>query len=59
MRQDGTFSNLTKKEVARLEKELGKLKKNFSGISQMERMPAALFVIDTKKEATAVSEARR
>jgi len=59
MREDGTFGKLTKKEVARLEKELGKLNKNFSGIVQMEKMPAALFIVDTKKEETAVSEARR
>ncbi|MDD5594778.1 MAG: 30S ribosomal protein S2 [Candidatus Omnitrophica bacterium] len=59
MREDGTFAKLTKKEVARLEKELGKLNKNFSGIVQMEKMPAALFIVDTKKEETAVSEARR
>jgi small subunit ribosomal protein S2 len=59
MRQDGTFGKFTKKEVAHLEKESGKLKKNFSGITQMERMPKAIFVVDTKKEETAVLEARR
>lgn len=59
MRQDGTFEKLTKKEVARLEKELAKLKKNFSGIASMEKMPAAIFIVDTKKEETAVKEARR
>jgi small subunit ribosomal protein S2 len=59
MKEDGIFSKLTKKEVAHLEKELGKLKKNFSGIVQMERMPKAMFVVDTKKEDTAVSEANR
>jgi len=59
MQQDGTFTKLTKKEVARLEKELAKLKKNFGGITQMEGMPGAIFIVDTKKEATAVDEARR
>jgi len=59
MREDGTFQKLTKKEVARLEKESDKLKKNFSGIVQMERMPKAIFVVDTKKEETAVQEANR
>jgi small subunit ribosomal protein S2 len=59
MREDGTFAKLTKKEVARLEKELAKLNKNFSGIVLMERMPKAVFVIDTSKEETAVKEARR
>lgn len=59
MKEDGTFEKLTKKEIARLEKELGKLKKNFSGIVAMERMPKAMFVVDTKKEETAVKEAIR
>ena len=59
MRVDGTFGKLTKKEVAGLEKELSKLKKNFSGIVAMERMPKAMFVVDTKKEETAVREANR
>ncbi len=59
MRVDGTFEKLTKKEVAHLEKELAKLNKNFSGIVLMEHMPKAVFVVDTKKEATAVAEARR
>ena len=59
MREDGTFVNLTKKEVAHLEKELAKLKKNFSGIVSMEKMPKAVFVVDTKKEETAVKEAKR
>ncbi len=59
MRTDGTFEKLTKKEIARLEKELAKLNKNFSGIVPMERMPKAAFVVDTKKEETAVREARR
>jgi small subunit ribosomal protein S2 len=59
MREDGTFANLTKKEIARLEKELAKLKKNFSGIVSMEKMPKAVFIVDTKKEETAVREAKR
>jgi small subunit ribosomal protein S2 len=59
MREDGTFEKLTKKEVAGLEKELAKLNKNFAGIVPMERMPKAIFIIDTSKEDTAVKEARR
>lgn len=59
MKETGIFENLTKKEVALLEKELVKLKKSFSGIVQMERMPGAMFVVDTKKEETAVKEALR
>jgi len=56
MRIDGTFEKLTKKEVSRLEKECMKLKKNFSGIVNMEKMPAAVVIVDTNKEDTAVLE---
>jgi len=59
MKEDGTYEKLTKKEVSRLEKELGKLKKNFAGIVQLESMPKAVFIVDTKKEETAVKEALR
>ena len=59
MRDDGTFKMLAKKEVACLEKELALLKKNLSGIVQMENLPAAVVVVDTNKEMTAVREARR
>lgn len=57
MKEDGTFDSLTKKEVAALEKELGKLNKNFSGIIQMEHLPKAVFIVDIKKEETAAREA--
>lgn len=59
MQQDGTFEKFTKKEVAGLRNEMAKLKKNFAGIVQMQRLPKALFVVDTKKEDTAIKEARR
>lgn len=59
MREDGTFEKLTKKEVATLQKELDKLNKHFSGIVQMDNLPKAMFVVDTKKEETAVREANR
>jgi len=59
MKVDGTYEKLTKKEVSLLEKELDKLKKNFWGIAAMDRMPKALFVVDTKKEETAVMEANK
>jgi small subunit ribosomal protein S2 len=59
MKEDGTYEKLTKKEVSLLEKELAKLKKNFAGIVPMERMPKAMFIVDTKKEETAVREARK
>jgi small subunit ribosomal protein S2 len=59
MQEDGTFEKLTKKEVAGLLNELNKLKKNFNGIVQMERLPKAIYIVDTKKEETAVREACR
>ncbi|MBU3959163.1 MAG: 30S ribosomal protein S2 [Candidatus Omnitrophica bacterium] len=59
MREDGTFEKLKKKEVAGLQKELSKLKKSFSGIIQMERIPKAIFIVDPKKEETIVREANR
>jgi len=50
---------VTKKELARLEKERGKLEKALSGIKGMERLPQALFVIDPAKERIAVAEANK
>jgi small subunit ribosomal protein S2 len=59
MEKDGIFESLTKKEVAALNKEREKLVKNLSGVIEMERLPSAVFVIDAKKEETAVLEAKR
>lgn len=59
MEVDGTFDNLTKKEVSALQKEKFKLEKNLGGIKEMKELPGAIFVIDTKKEAIAVAEAHR
>lgn len=59
MEADGTFSNLTKKEVANLIKEKAKLEKNLSGIKDMKDLPGAVFIIDTHKEQIAVNEAHR
>ena len=59
MEVDGTFENLTKKEVAALAKERSKLQKNLGGIKEMKDLPGVLFIVDTRKEAIAVAEARR
>jgi small subunit ribosomal protein S2 len=59
MEVDGTFENLTKKEIANLAKERSKLQKNLGGIKEMKELPGILFVIDTRKEAIAVAEAQR
>jgi small subunit ribosomal protein S2 len=56
---DGSKERLTKKELARLEKERLKLEKNLAGIKAMKSVPDAVFVIDTRKEAIAVAEARK
>jgi small subunit ribosomal protein S2 len=59
MEIDGTFENLTKKEIASIGKERAKLQKNLGGIKEMKELPGILFVVDTRKEAIAVAEARR
>src|SRR3989440_5053505 len=59
MAADGTFEKLPKKEVAILQNEMEKLKKNLGGIQEMSRLPGCLFVIDPKKEHIAVHEAMR
>ena len=58
MEVDGTFDNLTKKEIASLQKEKAKLEKNLGGIKEMKDLPGILFIIDTRKEEIAIREAR-
>ena len=59
MEADGTFNLLPKKEVAKLVKEMEDLNKNYGGIKDMETLPSALFVVDTRKERIAVLEAKK
>ena len=59
MAEDGRYESLSKKEVARLEKEKRKLHRNLDGIRRMSRLPDAVFVIDTRREKIAVDEARK
>src|SRR5512138_3862311 len=59
MATDGRFDTLSKKEIARNEKERRKLAKNLDGIRGMSRLPDAVFIVDTKKEQIAVDEARK
>ena len=59
MKEDGRMNSYIKKEVSMLLKEQEKLEKNLVGIKDMERLPSALFVIDSKKESLAVAEARK
>ncbi len=58
MEEDGTFDKLTKKEVMKLRHELEKLERFLGGIKEMKGTPAAMFVVDPKKEKIAVREAR-
>lgn len=56
---DGTFSNLSKREILQISRQRAKLEKNLGSIADLTRLPAALFVIDVCKEHIAVREAQR
>ncbi|MCE2511101.1 MAG: 30S ribosomal protein S2 [Acidimicrobiia bacterium] len=59
MRDSGEFEAMPKKEALLLERELIKLERNLGGIRDMEETPGAVFILDTKKEYIAVTEARK
>ena len=59
MQEDGTFDMLPKKEVANLQKEMANLERNLGGIKTMEGLPAAIFIVDPRKEHNAVLEAKK
>ncbi len=59
MRAEGILEKLTKKEAKKLEKEAARMDKYLSGIREMYSLPSLLFVVDTKKERIAVSEANK
>jgi small subunit ribosomal protein S2 len=59
MQRAGDFDNMPKREALRHARELEKLDRNLSGIANLDRVPDAIFVIDTKKEHIAVTEARK
>ena len=56
---DGTFSNLSKREILQISRQRAKLEKNFGSIADLTRLPAALFIVDVMKEHIAVKEAHR
>ena len=58
-RDRGDFARLTKAEGLKLEQEIEKLNRVFSGIKRMDRLPGALFIVDPHKEDLAVKEARK
>ena len=59
MKEEGTFDLLPKKEVAKLTKEMEDLEKNLGGIKNMAGLPAAIFIVDPRKEHNAVLEAKK
>jgi len=59
MKQDGTFLTLSKKERLQVDRLRAKLEKNLGSISDMSRLPAALFIVDTTREHIAVAEAKK
>jgi len=59
MQQDGTFKALSKREKLQIMRQRAKLEKNLGSISDMTRLPGALFVVDTKREHIAIAEAKK
>ena len=59
MQDDGTFDILPKKEVIRLTLEINRLEKYLGGVKDMKKLPAALFIVDPRKERNAIAEARK
>ncbi len=59
MKRDGTFETLSKRERLQVDRQREKLEKNLGSIADMNRLPAALFVVDIVKERIAVDEARK
>ncbi|MGE0077858.1 MAG: 30S ribosomal protein S2 [Bacteroidales bacterium] len=59
MMNDGTFDNLSKREKLQISRQRAKLEKNLGSIADLNRLPAALFVVDVQKEYIAVHEAKR
>ncbi|MCH5248205.1 MAG: 30S ribosomal protein S2 [Muribaculaceae bacterium] len=59
MAKDGTFDNLSKREKLQITRQRAKLEKNLGSIADLNRLPAALFVVDVMKEHIAVAEANR
>ena len=59
MKADGTFMVLSKRERLQIDRQRAKLEKTLGSISDMSRLPAALFVVDVKREAIAIAEAKK
>jgi len=59
MKADGTFMVLSKRERLQIDRQRAKLDKNLGSVADMSRLPAALFVVDIKREAIAIAEAQK
>jgi len=59
MQEDGTFDMLPKKEVIKLTNEINKLEKYLGGVREMRKLPGAIFIVDPRKERSAIAEARK
>ena len=59
MEEDGTFAMLPKKEVIKHQGEIAKLEKYLGGVKEMKKIPAAMFIVDPRKERNAIAEARK
>jgi len=59
MKEDGSITRYTKKEILKMEKELFKLERNLGGIKNMDELPGAIFVVDPRREKIAVKEGRK
>ena len=59
MKQDGSFDALSKREKLQINRQRAKLEKNLGSISDMTRLPGAIFIVDIKKEHIAVAEAKK
>jgi small subunit ribosomal protein S2 len=59
MKEDGRWAMLSKKEMSRTEREYSRLHKYLNGIKEMDRLPGLVFIVDIKKDVTALREAKR
>ncbi len=59
MKQDGSFDALSKREKLQINRQREKLEKNLGSITDMTRLPGAIFIVDVKKEHIAVAEAKK
>ena len=59
MEEDGTFAMLPKKEVIKHQGEIEKLEKYLGGVKEMKKLPAAMFIVDPRKERNAIAEAKK